>query len=56
MHHGIIYPGFDNVVASRPAAGRALRRLLYALERTPMQAFGISHFLVLERHGTGGQA
>jgi SAM-dependent methyltransferase len=56
IHHSIIYPGFDNIVASRPAAGRALRRFLYALERTPLQTFGISHFLVLEKSGTGGQA
>jgi SAM-dependent methyltransferase len=54
IHHSIVYPGFDNVVASRPAAGRVLRRFLYALERTPLQAFGISHFLVLEKSGTEG--
>ncbi|PKO21174.1 MAG: hypothetical protein CVU38_16135 [Chloroflexi bacterium HGW-Chloroflexi-1] len=40
---------FDNVVASRPALGRLLRRVLYALEHTPLQAFGLSHFLVLEK-------
>ena len=45
----MIYPGFDNVVARRPAPGRVLRRVLYTLEHTPMQAFGLSHFLVLER-------
>ena len=56
IHHRIVYPGFDNVVVSRPAAGRILRRLLYILERTPMQAFGISHFLVLEKPGAGRQA
>jgi SAM-dependent methyltransferase len=53
IQHSIVYPGFDNVVASRPAAGRILRRFLYALEHTPLQAFGISHFLVLEKLGTG---
>ena len=53
IHQSIIYPGFDNVVASRPAIGRVLRRFLYTLERTPMQAFGLSHFLVLEKTGTG---
>lgn len=49
LHHCVIYPGFDNVVASRPALGRFLRRVLYALEQTPLQAFGLSHFLVLEK-------
>jgi SAM-dependent methyltransferase len=49
LHHSVIYPGFDNVVARNPAAGRILRRLLYTAETTPLQAFGLSHFLVLER-------
>ena len=49
IHHSVIYPGFDNVVARRSGLGRWLRRILYALEHTPAQAFGLSHFLVLER-------
>lgn len=49
VHHSVIYPGFDNVVARRPALGGVLRRGLYALEHTPLQVFGLSHFLVLER-------
>lgn len=49
VHHSIVYPGFDNVVARRPGLGRILRRVLYTLEHTPLQAFGLSHFLVLER-------
>ncbi|MGC8780774.1 MAG: class I SAM-dependent methyltransferase, partial [Anaerolineae bacterium] len=49
VHHSIIYPGFDNVVARRPVLGALLRRVLYALEHTPLQAFGLSHFLVLEK-------
>lgn len=49
VHHSIVYPGFDNVVARRPGLGRVLRRVLYTLEHTPLQAFGLSHFLVLER-------
>jgi SAM-dependent methyltransferase len=48
-HHSRIYPGYDNIVAGRPALGRLLRGVTYALERTPLQAFGLSHFLVLER-------
>lgn len=49
VHHSIIYPGFDNIVARRPRLGRVLRRMLYALEHTPLQVFGLSHFLVLEK-------
>jgi SAM-dependent methyltransferase len=46
VYHTRIYPGFDNVVASRPSLGRWLRRAMHALERTPLRAFGLSHFLV----------
>jgi SAM-dependent methyltransferase len=49
VYHAVIYPGFDNVVARRPGLGRVLRRVLYTLEHTPLQAFGLSHFLVLEK-------
>ncbi len=49
VHHSVIYPGFDNIVATRPALGCVLRRVLYALEHTPLQWLGLSHFLVLER-------
>ena len=46
--HTQIYPGYDNVVARHPTLGRALQRLTYAMERTPLRHFGLSHFLVLE--------
>ena len=49
--HTQIYPGYDKVVARRPALGKALRKVTYALERTPLRAFGLSHFVVLERTG-----
>jgi len=44
-----IYPGYDNVVAHRPALGRLLRRLTYTLEQTPLRLFGLSHLLVIEK-------
>ncbi len=46
--HAQIYPGYDNIVARRPALGKLLQFITYALESTPLQAFGLSHFLVLE--------
>lgn len=49
VHHGYVYPGFDNVVARRPRFGRVLRNVCYTLERTPLQRFGLSHFVVAER-------
>ncbi len=54
--HTQIYPGYDNIVARKPRLGHLLRRLTYALEQTPLRAFGLSHFLVLEvEEGTQGE-
>ncbi len=44
-----IYPGYDNLVARKPALGRAMRAFTYMLERTPLTRFGISHLLVIEK-------
>lgn len=49
VHHGAIYPGYDNIVTRRPALGKWLRRGTYALEQTPLRWFGLSHLLVVER-------
>jgi SAM-dependent methyltransferase len=49
VHRSVIYPGFDNVVARNPVAGGLLRRALYLMEHTPLQVFGLSHFLVMEK-------
>jgi SAM-dependent methyltransferase len=48
-HHLQIYPGYDNIFARRPRLGRWLRRITYALERTPLRALGLSHFLVIRK-------
>ena len=45
----VIFPGFDNVLASRPKLGRVLRQVTYTLEHTWLQRLGLSHLLVLER-------
>lgn len=47
--HLQIYPGYDNIVARYPAFGRWLRRITYAMERTPLRTFGLSHFLVIRK-------
>ena len=49
VHHGYVYPGFDNIVARRPRLGKVLRSIFYFFESTPMQCFGLSHFLIAER-------
>jgi SAM-dependent methyltransferase len=49
VHHAVVFPGYDNIVARAPSLGRALRAVTYTLERTPLRAFGLSHLLVVER-------
>lgn len=49
LHHTQIYPGYDNVAARNPVLGRWVRRITYGLENTPLTAFGLSHFLVVEK-------
>lgn len=49
IRHTQIFPGYDNLSSHRPALGRVLRRITYALEHSPLTIFGISHLLVLEK-------
>lgn len=53
--HTQIYPGYDKIVARRPALGRLFRAVTYTLESTPLRAFGLSHFLVVEKIRGGGK-
>lgn len=46
--HTQVYPGYDNIVARLPHVGRFLQQMTYAMERTPLRFFGLSHFLVVE--------
>jgi SAM-dependent methyltransferase len=45
----IIFGAYDNVIARWPRLGKALRAVLQALEHTPLQIFGLSHFWVVEK-------
>jgi SAM-dependent methyltransferase len=50
VHRGI-FAGYDNIVARRPAVGRLLQRVTYALEATPLQWLGLSHMIVFQKAG-----
>lgn len=50
--HVQIYPGYDKISRRWPWAAGAVRALTYLLERTPLRAFGLSHYLVLEKTAT----
>jgi len=49
--HRVIFAGYDNIVAQSPRLGSLLRRVTYALERTPLQDLGLSHMLVFQKAG-----
>lgn len=49
VHLTQAFPGYDNVVYRRPALGKWLRRVTYAMENSPLATLGISHFLVVEK-------
>ena len=49
--HTRIFPGYDKIAARLPALGGGLRRATYLLENTPLNHFGLSHFLVAEKQG-----
>jgi SAM-dependent methyltransferase len=44
-----IYGGYDNIIARLGTAGKVIRDLLYAFEGTPLDTYGLSHFLVMEK-------
>jgi len=52
IRHTRIFPGFDNIVYRLPSVGKLLRAILYTFEKTPLNIFGLSHFLVLEKIGS----
>ncbi len=47
--HRRIFAGYDNIIARWPRLGRFIRSATYALESTPLQALGLSHFLVYRK-------
>lgn len=49
IHHERIYGGYDNIIARLGTPARALRDALYVLEGSPLDTWGLSHLLVLEK-------
>ncbi|OGO27594.1 MAG: hypothetical protein A2136_06355 [Chloroflexi bacterium RBG_16_54_11] len=45
----VIFGAYDNLIIHFPHLGRMLRAMMRWLEKTPLQVFGLSHFLVLEK-------
>jgi SAM-dependent methyltransferase len=51
VQHSIIYGGYDNLIARLGVFGKLIRGVLYVFENTPLQVFGLSHYLVVEKIG-----
>jgi len=49
VHHSRIYGGYDNIIARLGTPGRIIRGALHGLENTPLDVFGLSHLLVVEK-------
>ncbi|MFW5708700.1 MAG: methyltransferase domain-containing protein [Chloroflexota bacterium] len=49
IHHRRIYGGYDNIIARLGRPARWVRDTLYLFEGTPLDTWGLSHFLVLEK-------
>jgi SAM-dependent methyltransferase len=49
VQHTQVYGGFDNVVARLGSAGKVVRSFWQGLEASPLRAFGLSHFIVLQK-------
>lgn len=44
-----IFPGFDGLARKIPVLGPLIQKLFRLLNRTPLNIFGISHFVVVEK-------
>jgi len=49
VHRSTIFGAYDNIIARHPALGKLIRGLLQALERSPLQVLGLSHYWVVEK-------
>ncbi len=45
----LIFGAYDNIIYHYPNFGRAIRRVLQWMEKTPFKLFGLSHFWVVKK-------
>lgn len=51
VHHSRVYGGYDNIIARLGKPARIIRDMLYQLEQTPFDTWGLSHLLIVEKTG-----
>lgn len=49
VHHSRIYGGYDNLIARLGRPAQLVRNALYRAEGTPLDTWGLSHLLVMEK-------
>lgn len=49
IHYQGLFPGFDKLASRIPVLGILIRTVFSFLNRTPLNRFGISHFLIVEK-------
>ena len=49
VYKTVIFGAYDNIIAARPRSGHILRRMLQALENSPLRGLGLSIFWVIEK-------
>ncbi len=49
VSHQRIYGGYDNIIRRLGLTGRVIRDTLYRIEGTPLDLFGLSHLLIMEK-------
>lgn len=49
IHHSRIYGGYDNIIARLGWPAKIARNLLYLIEATPLDMWGLSHLLIVEK-------
>ncbi len=50
LHHSRVYGAYDNIIARLGKPAEVLRDALRRAEQTPLDTWGLSHFLVAEKH------
>jgi SAM-dependent methyltransferase len=51
VHHSRVYGGYDNITRRFGRPGKLVRDVLHGVEGTPLDTFGLSHLLVIEKTG-----
>ena len=54
VSQGVIFGGYDNIIARHPRLGKMLRSGLQWLEKTPLRCLGLSHVWVVEKTAQAG--